>query len=98
MTISLRTDRLLLREWREADCEPFAAMSADPEVMAMLPKLPDRAARDAWIAETQAHWAEHGYVLWAVEIPGEAQLIGGVGLHLVPFPAAFPPGGHRLAA
>jgi RimJ/RimL family protein N-acetyltransferase len=91
MAISLRTDRLLLREWREADCEPFAAMSADPEVMAMLPKLPNRAACDAWIAETRAHWAEHGFGLWAVEIPGEAQLIGGVGLHVRPFPASFPP-------
>jgi RimJ/RimL family protein N-acetyltransferase len=50
MTISLRTARLLLREWRYADCEPFAAMSADPEVMAMLAKLPDRTACDGWIA------------------------------------------------
>src|SRR5215469_14366973 len=91
MTISLRTPRLLLREWREADCEPFAAMSANPEVMAMLPKLPDRAACDSWIAETREHWAEHGFGLWALEIPGEAPLIGAVGLHVVPFPASFPP-------
>jgi RimJ/RimL family protein N-acetyltransferase len=26
----LRTERLLLRRWREADLEPFAAMNADP--------------------------------------------------------------------
>jgi RimJ/RimL family protein N-acetyltransferase len=57
MTLTLRTPRLLLREWRDADREPFAAMSADPEFMAMLPKLPDRAACDAWIAETRAHWS-----------------------------------------
>ena len=57
----------------------------------MLPKLSNRAACDAWIAETQAHWVEHGFGLWALEIPGEAQLIGGVGLHVVPFQAAFPP-------
>jgi RimJ/RimL family protein N-acetyltransferase len=53
MAISLRTPRLLLREWRDTDCEPFAAISADPEVMAMLPLLPDRAASDAWIAERE---------------------------------------------
>ena len=45
MAISLRTPRLFLHEWRDADCEPFAAISADPEVRAMLPQLPDRAER-----------------------------------------------------
>lgn len=33
MTSTLRTDRLLLRRWTEADREPFAALNADPEVM-----------------------------------------------------------------
>lgn len=28
--MSLRTERLLLRPWRDADREPFAAMNADP--------------------------------------------------------------------
>jgi RimJ/RimL family protein N-acetyltransferase len=91
VAISLRTPRLLLREWREADYEPFAAISADPAVMAMLPKLPDRATSDAWITDTRAHWVEHGFGIWAVEIPGEAGLIGGVGFHVAPFPAPFPP-------
>jgi RimJ/RimL family protein N-acetyltransferase len=97
--VALRTPRLVLREWRDQDYEPFAALSADPAVMEMLPPLPDRAASDAWIAETRAHWAEHGFGLWAVELPGEASLIGVVGLHLVPFPAPFPPVeiGWRLA-
>ncbi len=92
MTISLRTSRLLLREWRDTDCEPFAAISADPEVMEfMVPPLLDRAASDAWIAGTRAHWAEHGFGYWAIELPGEAELIGAAGLHVVPFPASFPP-------
>jgi ribosomal-protein-alanine N-acetyltransferase len=93
MTIALRTPRLLLRQWCETDREPFAAMSSDPEVMAMLPKLPDRASCDLWIAETQAHWDKYGFGIWAVEIPGEVPLIGGVGLHQKHplFPAALPP-------
>ena len=28
----LRTDRLVLRRWRDSDLEPWAAMNADPEV------------------------------------------------------------------
>ena len=29
----IRTERLLLRRWRHADREPFAAMNADPAVV-----------------------------------------------------------------
>ena len=32
----LQTERLLLRRWREADREPFAALNADPRVMEKL--------------------------------------------------------------
>ena len=88
---SLRAPRLLLRRWRKADSAPFAAISADPAVMAMLLPLADRAASDAWIADACAHWAAHGFGLFAVELPGEAPLIGAVGLHRAPFAAPFPP-------
>jgi RimJ/RimL family protein N-acetyltransferase len=39
----VRTDRLLMRRWRESDRDPFAAMNADPEVMRYFPALADRA-------------------------------------------------------
>ncbi|MEU9834022.1 GNAT family protein [Streptosporangium sp. NPDC048047] len=29
----METERLVMRRWREADLEPFAELSADPEVM-----------------------------------------------------------------
>ena len=32
----VRTERLVMRRWREEDREPFAAMNADPEVMRRL--------------------------------------------------------------
>jgi RimJ/RimL family protein N-acetyltransferase len=100
MAISLRTPRLVLREWRDADAEPFAAMSADREVMAMLSPLPDRAACDAFIARMRAHIADHGFAYWAVELPGAASFIGSIGVHWVDFPAPFTPAveiGWRLA-
>jgi ribosomal-protein-alanine N-acetyltransferase len=100
MPFSLRTPRLVLREWRDADREPFAAMSADPEVMAMLLPFPDRAAGDAWIARMRAHCDRYGFCQWAVEIPGEASLIGAVGLNWVSHRTAFTPAveiGWRLA-
>lgn len=33
----LRTAQLLLQEWGDSDREPFAALNADPEVMAHFP-------------------------------------------------------------
>jgi RimJ/RimL family protein N-acetyltransferase len=82
MTLALRTPRLVLREWRDEDCEPFAAISADPEVMRYLPALPDRAASDAFIARMRVHNAEHGFAYWAVALPGDG-LIGAIGLSRV---------------
>lgn len=45
--IELTTPRLLLRQWRPEDREPFAAIGADPEVMAFFPALMARAESDA---------------------------------------------------
>jgi len=79
--VALRTPRLLLREWRDEDREPFAAMCADPEVMRYyLRPFADRAASDAWIDGMRRHYDEHGFAYWAVELPAEASLIGAIGL------------------
>ncbi len=45
----VRTERLLMRRWREEDRDPFAAMSADPEVLRYFPALLDRVASDALV-------------------------------------------------
>jgi len=89
VAVSLRTRRLVLREWREEDAEPFAAMSADPAVMQYLVPFPDRAAMDAWVAAARTHWREHGFGQWVVE--GEAPFIGVVGLSRVRFALPFAP-------
>ena len=91
MPIALRTPRLLLREWREEDAEPFAAMSADPVVMQYLLPFADRAAVDAWVETVRAHWHEHGFGAWVVELPGEARFIGVVGLSHVRWALPFAP-------
>jgi RimJ/RimL family protein N-acetyltransferase len=100
MAFSLGTPRLLLREWRDADREPFAAMSSDPAGLEFLLPFPDRTAGDAWIARMQAHCDKYGFCQWAVEIPGQASFIGAVGLNWVPHQTAFTPAvevGWRLA-
>jgi len=89
--VALRTPRLLLREWRDDDLEPFAAMSADPEVMRHLVPYPRRAAIDDWVAVARAHWHAYGFGQWVVEIPGKAAFIGVVGLSRVRFALPFAP-------
>jgi RimJ/RimL family protein N-acetyltransferase len=97
----LRTERLLLREWRPEDREPFAALNADPRVMAHLPALLPRAQSYALARRSEQHFATHGFGPWAVEVPGVAPFIGFVGLVVPAFDAHFTPCveiGWRLAA
>jgi RimJ/RimL family protein N-acetyltransferase len=97
----LRTERLLLREWRAEDREPFAALNADPRVMEHMPALLPRAQSDALARRSEQHFANHGFGPWAVEIPGVAPFIGFVGLVVPAFDAHFTPCveiGWRLSA
>jgi len=57
----LVTERLRLREWRDSDLEPFAALNADPKVMRHFPEPLDRAASDAMVGRIQAHFDRHGF-------------------------------------
>ena len=87
----LKTPRLLLRQWRDADVEAFVNLSADPVAMEYLRPLPDRAAAEAWAARARAHWELHGFGQWVVEIPGSVDFIGVIGLGEVSYPAHFTP-------
>lgn len=91
MTIALRTPRLLLREWRDDDREPFAVMSFDPQVMQYLLPFADRVASDGWLARMQQLQDEDGFCNWALELPGEAAFIGAVGLNRLRYDAPFTP-------
>ncbi|MFJ9871304.1 GNAT family N-acetyltransferase [Streptomyces sp. NPDC101165] len=76
----LRTDRLLLRRWRESDLEPWAAMNADPEVREHLGELLTREQSDAAVAEMQAEFDGRGFGWWALEARESGEFIGRVGL------------------
>jgi ribosomal-protein-alanine N-acetyltransferase len=97
----LETDRLILRQWLPRDREPFAAMNADPAVMAHFPAPLTAAESDALADAIAAHHAARGFGLWALEIPGVTPFAGFVGLSVPGFTAPFAPCveiGWRLAA
>jgi ribosomal-protein-alanine N-acetyltransferase len=96
----LRTERLVLRRWREADLEPFAQLNADPEVMRHFKSTLDRSASDLMVERIEREFEERGLGLWAVEVVDDAAFVGFVGLHVADFPAHFTPAveiGWRLA-
>jgi RimJ/RimL family protein N-acetyltransferase len=78
--LELRTDRLLLRRWRESDLEPWAAMNADPEVREYLGDLLTPEQSDVSVVLMQAEFDERGYGWWAVETLETGAFIGRVGL------------------
>jgi ribosomal-protein-alanine N-acetyltransferase len=75
----IRTERLILRRWRESDRPAYARLNADPHVMRFFPKTRTREESD-----TEAKWLDDrfgldGFGPWAVEAPGTADFIGFVG-------------------
>ena len=97
----LRTERLILREWRVDDRLPFAQLNADPRVVEFLPAALSRTDSDAMQDRIEAHFQQHGFGLWAVEIPGKVPFAGFIGLAVPRFESHFTPCveiGWRLAA
>ncbi len=96
----LRTERLLLRQWRDEDLEPFAKLNADPETMRYFPAPPSREESDGLAERARRQIEEEGWGLWAVEVAGGASFVGFVGLARPTFEARFTPAvevGWRLA-
>ena len=94
----LRTARLLLRRWQDADRAPFAALNADPVVMEHFPSVLTRKQSDALVDRIETHFDQHGYGLWAVEADGA--FVGFTGLVWQTYDAPFTPAlevGWRLA-
>lgn len=85
----IRTERLVLRRWQDADLEPFAAMNADPEVMEHFPSPLSKAESDAMVERIEAGFDRRGFGLWAVTV--EDRLIGFTGLSVPSFEAHFMP-------
>jgi RimJ/RimL family protein N-acetyltransferase len=63
----IRSERLTLRNWQDADRPLFAALNADPEVTPDLGGPLDRAASDAKFDRYVAAFEQHGFCRWAIE-------------------------------
>jgi ribosomal-protein-alanine N-acetyltransferase len=87
----LHTERLVLRDWRDEDREPFAALNYDPAVMEHFPSHLTREASDAMADRITSFLREHGWGLWAVEVADTGEFVGFTGLSIPRFEAPFMP-------
>lgn len=85
----LRTGRLILRGWTDADRDVFAELNTDPVVMEHFPSTLTRAESDAFVDRIEAGFAEHGFGLWAVTLAATGEFIGFTGLSVPRFHVAW---------
>lgn len=98
--VTIKTNRLILRQWQESDLAPFAALNADPRVREFFPGLQSREESDHSVNLVSDHIARCGWGFWAVSLIETGEFIGFIGLEDVYFQAHFTPAveiGWRLA-
>ncbi|MFC4066248.1 GNAT family N-acetyltransferase [Actinoplanes subglobosus] len=85
--IELRTERLLLRQWKDDDLDALTPMYADPEVMRYIRdgSVQTREETAAHLDRMRQHWDEHGFGLFAAESLATGELTGWVGLAVPAF-------------
>lgn len=97
----IKTERLLLRRWRESDIGAYAAINADSKVMRYFPSLYTSEESVAQIERFNQSIDELGFGFWAAELLETRKCIGFVGLSWLPTELPFSPCveiGWRLAS
>ena len=89
--LELRTQRCLLRNWKDSDLPEWVTMNADPAVRRYFSTIQ---TQDEALAEAKSirnNMAQRGWGIWALEVPGKLAFAGFVGLHVPTFEAPFMP-------
>lgn len=81
----LRTERLVLRQWREEDLPSFAQLNADPVVMEYFPEALSSAESNRLALRLRRSLRMQGWGVWVVEGQLDGRFIGVVGLQETKF-------------
>jgi RimJ/RimL family protein N-acetyltransferase len=84
--VRFETERLILREWTDADRDAYSGFVADPDVRRFYPTLLTRQQADETIDQFIASLARDGYSLLAIERKADGALIGRAGITPVDMP------------
>jgi ribosomal-protein-alanine N-acetyltransferase len=87
----ISTPRLGLRQWADADIEPFVEMNIDAEVMRYFPSTLTKTETLAFIERIKTSFAANGFGLWAVDIKATSEFIGFTGFSIPRFQSFFTP-------
>lgn len=77
----IKTQRLLLRGFREEDLDAYAEMCGDSDVMRYIGAGKPLSRWESWrnMAMMLGHWQLRGYGMWAVEERSSGEMIGRIG-------------------
>jgi len=89
--IYFESERLLFRDWKEADLPVFREMNKDPLVMKYFPRVLEEDETDSFYQRIQEELKTSGYGLYAVEVKETQEFIGYIGFHKATFPSFFTP-------
>lgn len=89
--IFIETPRLILRQWKEADYDPFVQLNMDKDVMEFFPSVSTKEESVAQIVRATDHINEYGFGFFAVERKDNNHFIGFTGLNHPRFESYFTP-------
>jgi RimJ/RimL family protein N-acetyltransferase len=81
--VEINTERLTLRDWRDSDLAPWAAMNADPEVRHFLGPVLTAEQAAASVLNFQDDLDRYGFGFWALAVRSSGEFIGFTGLDTV---------------
>ncbi len=87
----LESGRIVLRDWVDADLEPFARLNADPVFRRYFPSVQSREQSDGVARRLRDDGHHSSMTFWPIEIPGLARFAGYAGLIQTSFEAPFTP-------
>ena len=76
----LETDRLVLREYTQADFDGLYEILSDLETMRHYPKPYDKAGTQRWLDWSFDNYKNYGFGLWAIELKETGAFIGDCGI------------------
>ena len=89
--VQIKTERLILREWKSEDLAPFALVNQDSKVMEYFLSPLTVVETAAMIERICEHFMKHGFGLFACTLKETSEFIGFVGLSVPAFETDFTP-------
>lgn len=90
--IYIETPRLILRDWKEEDIQPFAGMNKSPDVMRYFLNPLSEEESFGFYTRIRQEFSDYGYGLYALEEKATGIFMGYTGFHHILFDADFAQG------